>query len=52
MIHNTATGKVNVANALSMAEQVSGVTAPRFESLPAQTHAEPAQGDSGPFNTL
>ena len=52
MIHNTATGKVDVASALSMAEQVSGATAPRADAPQAQAPTAPPQGDSGPFNTL
>ncbi len=52
LIHNTATGQVDVAHALSMAEQVSGVTAPRAEAPSAQARIEPTQEGSGPFNTL
>lgn len=35
LIHNTATGRVDVASAIGMAEQVSGVTAPRSTSSEA-----------------
>lgn len=35
LIHDTATGRVDVAAALTMAEQVSGVTAPRDPAPPA-----------------
>lgn len=54
MIHHTATGQVDVAGALSMAEQVSGVIAPRRQVPPAAP--PPANlgksDDSSPFNTL
>jgi hypothetical protein len=52
VIHNTATGKVDVASALNMAEQVSGIAAPRSDAPLAQTPIEPINGDSGQFNTL
>jgi hypothetical protein len=42
LIHDTATGKVDVANALRMAEEVSGLTAP----------AGPEPGHPKPFNAL
>jgi len=47
LIHDTATGKVDVANALRMAEEVSGVTA---APNPAQSPAP--SGYDQPFNTL
>jgi len=50
LIHDTATSKVEVANALNMAEQVSGVIAPRSDVRSAQPPVAPPQGDPGPFN--
>ena len=47
IIHNTATGQVDVENALGMAEQVSGVRAPQVDA----SNSEPFS-DTGPFNTL
>lgn len=52
MIHNTATGRVDVASALRMAEQVSGVTAPRVDAPQPQAPIGQSHGDPGPFNTL
>jgi hypothetical protein len=49
LIHDTATGKVDAANALRMAEEISGVTAPRS---PVQVPRQSSQGLSGPFNSL
>jgi hypothetical protein len=47
MIHDTATGKVDAAGALRMAEDVSGIIAQRVDS-PSQAVPD----SSGPFNTL
>lgn len=53
LIHNTATGQVDVAGALSMAEQVSGVIAPRGQMPSAPPHASPGPSDeTSPFNSL
>ncbi len=51
LIHHTATGKVDVASALSLAEQVSGVRAAPSDVRSVQPATAPRQGDSGPFNT-
>lgn len=48
LIHDTATGKVDVFNAIKMAEQVSGVTAPR----PAASPTQPMTDDGSQWNTL
>ncbi|WP_300578560.1 hypothetical protein [uncultured Nocardioides sp.] len=51
LIHNTATGKVDVAAAIGMAEAISGVTAPPPAASPASSTA-PAADDASPFNQL
>jgi hypothetical protein len=52
LIHDTATGKVDVANTLRMAEEVSGVAAPRHEASAGQPSTDRTGEDSGPFNAL
>lgn len=47
IIHDTATGRVDVANALRMAEEVSGVTAATKQKPPPTS-----SGYDQPFNTL
>ncbi|MET7424586.1 hypothetical protein [Dactylosporangium sp. NPDC005555] len=51
LIHDTATGKVDVANALRMAEECSGVTAPRTVA-PAQVPHQPPGDYPETFNRL
>lgn len=51
LIHNTATGRVDVASAIGMAEQASGVTAP--PSTPSESSATPLNStDGSQWNTL
>lgn len=54
LIHDTATGRVDVAGALQMAEQVSGVVAPTTATSPPIQHESPHQAGSAddPFNSL
>jgi len=53
LIHNTATGKVDVARAIEMAEAISGVTASSSSAAPSPAPTSgPAGDDSNPFNQL
>lgn len=53
LIHNTATGKVDVAAAIGMAEAISGVTAPPSAAAPGRSPSSSPAGDApSPFNQL
>ncbi len=51
LIHDTATGRVDVASAIEMAEQVSGVTAPS-SSAPEAPRTPPVTNDGSQWNAL
>jgi hypothetical protein len=51
LIHDTATGRVDVASAIGMAEQVSGARAPSSVTGPSPT-TPPVSGDGGQWNAL
>lgn len=54
LIHDTATGKVDVAAAIGMAAGVAGISAPTPQAAPAPetTAAPPVADDGSPWNTL